>query len=375
MGTVFTPGLTVSADHIVQRDRRLPLEGEVLVAVGDRVAADDLVARTELPGKVYPLNVANELGIDPARLPAAMLHAEGATVERGELLARTKGVFGLFSSESHAPVSGTVESISTVTGSVILQEHPIPVEVDAYIGGKVVEVIPREGCVVQAAATLVQGIFGLGGETRGEIVAAVGRRSEVLDADALSAEHRGRIVIGGAYVTLAALERAREIGVAGVVVGGFDYDEIKEILGYEVGVAITGGEDLGLTLMVTEGFGRIDMAPATFQLLRDHEGRRASLNGATQIRAGVIRPEVVVTHDREAVPDERVAAPEPEGIAVGDTVRGIRAPYFGRIGTVRALPVEAVALASETRARVLEIAFEDGSSALIPRTNVESIEA
>ena len=75
--------------------------------------------------------------------------------------------------------------------------------------------------------------------------------------------------------------------------GGFDYDDIKALLGYEVGVAITGNEELGLTLVVTEGFGEIQMAPGTFALLKKHAGRRASINGATQIRAGVIRPEVV----------------------------------------------------------------------------------
>ena len=68
MAAIFTPGLTVSERQIVLKDRRLPLEGEVAVAVGDTVSADDIVARTELPGKAYPVNVANQLGVDPGRL-------------------------------------------------------------------------------------------------------------------------------------------------------------------------------------------------------------------------------------------------------------------------------------------------------------------
>ncbi len=374
MGTIFTPGLTVSEHGIVLRDRRLPLEGEVLVEVGQRVTADELVARTELPGKIFPVNVGNELGVDATRLRSYMLKGVDDSVEQGEILGRTSGLFGFFSSESRAVVTGTIQSISSVTGTVILQARPVPVEIDAYINGKVVEVIPGEGCVVQASATLVQGIFGLGGEVKGELAIAVSGPEEVLDPDHLSPAHAGKIVVGGSYVTLEAVERGRELGIAGLVVGGFDYDEIKEILGYEVGVAVTGGEDLGLTLMVTEGFGRIDMAPATFALLAAKDGRRASLNGATQIRAGVIRPEIVITHDREDVPDTKVVRPEPVGISIGDTVRGIRAPWFGRIGTVQSLPVELAELGSETKARVLEVAFANGESAMIPRTNVESIE-
>ena len=354
------------------------MHGEALPQVGDVVRADQVVARTQLPGKVYPVNVANQLGVDAGQLVSCMKKQVGDAVEEGELIAKSAGIFGLFSSEATAMVSGTIQSISAVTGQVIVQAHPIPVEIDAYINGTVVEVHPGEGCVVQAAATLVQGIFGLGGEVQAELIMAAERPDQVLDAADLGPHLAGHILVGGAFITLAALRRAVELGVAGIVTGGFDYDDIKELLGYEVGVAITGGEKLGLTLIVTEGFGHIPMAPATFDLLRKKAGQRASINGATQIRAGVIRPEVVVTFDDEAVPAERVAPPEPQGIQQGDTVRGTRTPWFGRIGTVVGLPVEPTVLDTESKARVMEIAFSeaDGSTvtAVVPRSNVETIE-
>ena len=46
-----------------------------------------------------------------------------------------------------------------------------------------------------------------------------------------------------------------------------------------------------------EGFGDIAMAQRTFELMRSHDGRMASVNGATQIRAGVMRPEIVIPLD------------------------------------------------------------------------------
>jgi len=375
MAAIFTPGLKVSPQTVVVKERLLPLEGEVLVEVGQAVSADDIVARTDLPGKIYPVNIANALGVDPSRLSEHMLVAVGASVERGQIIASTKGLFGLFRGEATAPVSGTIESVSTVTGQVIFQAHPIPVEIDAYLPGRVVEVIAGEGCVVQTSASLVQGIFGLGGETRAPLAMAVDKPSHVLEAAALHPHYEGEIVVGGAYVTGEAVKRARAIGVKGIVTGGVGYDEIKELLGYEVGVAITGGEDLGLTLIVTEGFGEIAMAPATFALLHSKAGMVASINGATQIRAGVIRPEVVVPLDGADAGTERAEAEEPKGIAVGDTVRGIRAPWFGRIGEVSALPVDPVVLSSGSRARVMEVRFANGETALLPRSNVEVIEA
>ena len=374
MAAIFTPGLKVSERTIVQKDRRLPLEGEVLVSVGDTVSASDVVARTELPGKVFPVNIANQLGVDAGRLKEFLTKGEGDAVEKGELIAKTPGLFGFFKSEAHAVVSGTIESISSVTGQVIFQAHPVPVEIDAYINGTVVECIPNEGCVIQAAATFVQGIFGLGGETKGEIVLAVDTPDAVLTADGITADMAGKIIIGGAYLDRDGLKKAIAVGANAIVTGGFDYDEIKEVLGYEVGVAITGGEDLGCTLLVTEGFGKIQMAPATFQLLASKAGKQASVNGATQIRAGVMRPEVVVTFDDQQGSAERVPNPEPIGISVGSLVRGIRDPYFGMLGTVSGLPVEPVALESESKARVMTVTFGDGAEVTLPRANVEAIE-
>ncbi|HHO50431.1 MAG TPA: hypothetical protein ENK18_06040 [Deltaproteobacteria bacterium] len=374
MAAIFTPGLKVSEHTVLVKDRRLPIEGEVLVEVGQQVGADEIVARTELPGKIYPVNVANQLAIDPGRLGEAMIKAVGDSVAQGDVVARSPGLFGLFKSEATAPVSGTIESISTITGQVIYQAAPIPVEVDAYIRGRVIEVIEGEGCVIQAAATLIQGIFGLGGEVKAELAMAVEAPADVLDVSAITPELAGKIAVGGSYATLEGIQAAIKHGLAGIVTGGFDYDEIKELLGYEVGVAITGGEDLGLTLIVTEGFGKIQMAPATFALLSKKAGSRASINGATQIRAGVIRPEVVVTFDDEQMPADRIDPGEPRGIAIGDEVRGIRAPWFGRLGEVTDLPVEPVVLGSGSPARVMEVRFEDGTVARIPRANVEVIE-
>ncbi len=374
MAAIFTPGLKVKAHTLVLKDRRLPMEGEVMVRTGDQVTADQVVARTELPGKVYPVNVANQLGVGPGQLREHMAKSEGDRVTEGEIIAATPGFLGLFKSEAKALVSGTIESISTVTGQVIFQADPIPVEIDAYIQGKVVEVIPGEGCLIQAAAALVQGIFGLGGEVKAPLMMAVESPTDVLDADHVTFAMKDHVIVGGAYITLDGLKKAVACEVAGIVVGGFDYDDIKALLGYEVGVAITGGEDLGLTLVVTEGFGHIQMAPATFALLSSKAGRRASINGATQIRAGVIRPEVVVTDDDQDVPPTAVAPPEPKGIGLGDQIRGIRTPYFGRIGTVVDLPVAPTRLDSESKARVMTVDFGDGQAVVLPRANVEVIE-
>ncbi len=60
-------------------------------------------------------------------------------------------------------------------------------------------------------------------------------------------------------------------------------------------------------------------------------------------------------------------------ISDGSFIRVIRAPYFGRVGTVKSLPPELKKMESETMVRVAEIEFEDGTFEIIPRANLEMI--
>ena len=186
---------------------------------------------------------------------------------------------------------------------------------------------------------------------------------------------KGCVVVGGSRVTAEAIRKAIKVGATGVVTGGFDDKDLREFLGYDIGVAITGSEDLGVTLVVTEGFGDIVMAQKTFDLLNAKNGQMACINGATQIRAGVIRPEVVIPIPGDIHAKGNIREYEQQGLIIGSPIRVIRHPHFGKLGTVSALPSPLQVLESESKARVLEVMFEDGSKAIVPRANVELIES
>jgi len=372
----YTPGLKVTAFAVVRRERKLPLSGSVLVKEGDAVKASTIVARTELPGNVQTVNAANLLGILPEDVLDCLTKPVGSTIQKGEAFAESKSFFGLFRSKAVAPVTGTVESVSTVTGQALLREPPIPVEVDAYVDGTIVEVHPKQGVTVETRGTFIQGIFGIGGETCGLLHVAVASPSDTLEEAAITEQHRGAIVVGGGHVTTKTLRHAIQRGVKGIVIGGFDDHDLREFLGYDLGVAITGSEEKGITLVVTEGFGEIPMAGRTFELLKACEGRQVSVSGATQIRAGVLRPEIICPRLESGLKNEAAPSGSGEaGLSVGCQIRIIRQPYFGRLGLVTALPPEPTALETEAKVRVLEVDFGGGQKALLPRANVERIES
>ena len=372
MAHSYTPGLKVLKKTIFKKERILPLKGDVLVKSGDQLNPDTIVASTNLPGNVQMLKVSNILNIDPKDVVEALQVEEGQEVKKGDIIAETSGIFGMFKSSVESPVDGTIESISQSTGRVIVREAPIPVEVDAYVSGVVDEVVENEGIVLKSNAAFIQGIFGIAGEKRGDLLLVSSGPGEELTADQITADMKGKILIGGSFLSLDAYKKALSIQVAGIVVGGFNYYDLKAILGYNLGVAITGTEKLNTALIVTEGYGSIPMSEATFSLLKENDGKAASINGATQIRAGVIRPEIVIPIDVVKTVDDS-SSKMPEGIQEGSTVRVIRSPNFGKIGKVISLPSELNKMESETMVRVAEINI-DGNNILIPRANLEMVE-
>jgi hypothetical protein len=279
----------------------------------------------------------------------------------------------MFKKECRSSESGIVETISGVTGQLILRGPEHPVNVLAFIPGTVVEVIKAQGVGVESDVGFGQGIVGVGGETFGKVRIACGSAGEALTVDHIRQDMKECIIVGGSRMTAEAIKKAIDLGVVGIVSGGIDDQDLRGLLGYDLGVAITGSERLGITLIITEGFGDIAMADRTFELLKSREGAEASINGATQIRAGVIRPEVIVPVD-ENVPgagkEDRLSGL----LETGCPVRIIRDPHFGRIGRVHRLPPEPQVLDSGSRARVLEVIFDSGEVVIVPRANVELIE-
>ena len=372
MAHSYTPGLKVLKKTIFKKERILPLKGNVLVKSGDQLSPDTIVASTNLPGNVQMLKVSNILNIDPKDVIEALQVKEGQEVKKGDIVAETSGIFGMFKSSVESPVDGTIESISQSTGRVVVREAPIPVEVDAYVSGVVDEVVENEGIVLKSNAAFIQGIFGIAGEKRGDLLLVSSGPGEELTADQITADMKGKILIGGSFLSLEAYKKALSVQVAGIVVGGFNYYDLKAVLGYNLGVAITGTEKLNTALIVTEGYGSIPMSESTFSLLKENDGKAASINGATQIRAGVIRPEIVIPIDSVNKEDDSKSK-VPEGIQEGSIVRVIRSPNFGKIGKVISLPAELNKMESETMVRVAEINI-DGKNILIPRANLEMVE-
>lgn len=370
MGSAYVPSLKVLKSTTLHLERRLPLKGRVCVSIGQRVNYDQIVASTELPGNVDMINIASQLGIDAKDVPSHMLCRCGDLIERGQDIAKNDGFFGFFKSILRSPIRGYLESVSEVSGQAVLRAPAQPVSIKAYVNGTISEIIGDDGVIVTTKGAFIQGIFGIGGESAGELLLLAPNPHHILTPQELLPEHKGKVIVGGSLATEDTLRRAVELGVSGLVVGGIDDKVLRDFMGYDLGVAITGSEELGLTLIITEGFGPIDMAQHTFELLRANQGKLASISGATQIRAGVIRPEIIIPSIDDIIAD--TVSPELQ-FTIGATVRLIREPHFGVLAKIKSLPTHLTAIPTGAKVRVAEVIFEDGTSMLVPRANLELI--
>jgi len=373
MPIAYISGLTITADTVVRKERRLPIAGEVLVSPGQEVEAETPIARAMRPGNLTSLKVSERLGIDPADMPAAMRKSQGQPVEAGEVIAETRALFGLFHNVCESPVAGVIEHISPLSGYVGIREPPAPLQVAAHIGGRIARVIEGQGAVVETRAAFVQGIFGVGGERRGILRTAARGPEAPMDLSLVGEAARGAVLVAGAAAAGGALTEAARAGAAGVVVGSIADVDLRAFVGYDIGVAVTGQEPVPFTLIITEGFGSVAMAGKTFDLLASLAGKPASVDGTTQIRAGVMRPEVIVPLAGEGGAAREVGPRHASPLQVGSHVRLIREPYFGQLAVVTALPPEPAEIETEAKVRVVAVSLEGGRRALVPRANVEMV--
>ena len=370
MTQILTPSLIVSPNMKIRRVRDLPVPGTIHTSIGARVSGAQVVASAERAGDLEIVRVAERLGIEPNEVKKGLAVSNGQVVKQGDLLCKHSGLFGLFRSVLQSPVDGVIEFFAERTGHLGIRLAPKRVELTAYITGRVIEIEPGKSVVIESSAALMQGIFGVGGERRGQLEQLSTRPDEVVSIDHIPDNCEGLILYGGMRPTGEALAAARQRGATGFICGSIDDRTLKDYVGFDIGVAVTGDEDVSMSLIITEGFGDIPISPRAIDLLSAHRGREASINGATQVRAGALRPEVIIPLPTEEGMDS-VAEPAPRGLSVGANVRLIRFPFFGLQGEVVELPHALERLDTGAQARVLRAKLADGRVVTVPRANVE----
>ena len=252
----------------IRRERLLPAHGEVLVASGARLGALDVVARTEAVSHVRAVPLGRYLRVPENRLEKFMRKKPGETVAARDIIASKPEFFGALQRIYRAPGNGR---IATLNGSWLSFEiFDEPYELKALYRGAVVNVMPRLGIVIEAVGTLVQGVWGAGGEGYGILKKMVDAPDEILREDKVDMGSRGGVLLAGAGITEQAIRQAVKEQAAGLIVGGI-HPDLRELVA-----------TLKLATLVTNGLGEYPMSNSVFELLAAHNGDEVSLNTSMQ---------------------------------------------------------------------------------------------
>ena len=336
----------------VRRERILPAPGNVLVRAGSPVEPTQVIARTNLPGDFRIVPVARLLGVPPSQVERYLRVTQDDKVQRGQVIARRGR---LFARTVKSPITGFVTASGG--GRVLIEAPSTPFELRAYMYGTVSAVIPDYGVVIETPGAVVQGVWGAGGENLGVIKRMVAGPNEQLETKTIDPSCRGAILIGGNGLSEEALERARELQVRGIVVGGLPPELVSHV------------EQLPFPTIATEGIGAAPMSAPIFHLLTTNDGREASISGRVQSRRGIVRPEVIIPMPDGTVPPTQTQTGTP--LRVGTRVRLVRAPYMGAAGTVVSLPIHARRIETGARVHGAEVDLGREAPVFVPLANLE----
>jgi hypothetical protein len=333
----------------VRRERMLPIPGDVLIQINERVEPTQVVGRANLPGDFRVLSVARELGVSPSKITRYLLVKLGDEIRRGQVIAKKRNRV------VKSPIDGVLASSGS--GRVLVETPPTPFELRAYISGTVTNVLQKRGVVIETTGAVIQGTWGTGGESFGVLKRLVKSPDKPIRAKDIDPSCHGTIVIGGSEINEAVLERAQELQIRGVVTGGLSPELIPLV------------KRSPIPIVATEGIGSIPMSEPVFQLLTTNDGREASISGRIRSRWGVVRPEIVITLPAESLPSSQAQPGTP--LTTGARVRVVRAPYLGQVGTVVSIVDHPRQIETDARVHGAVIDLEQEDSVFVPLVNLE----
>lgn len=363
-------------DEITRVQRTLPGRGKITVQVGQQVAPPDIIGNCLISAGFRNINLAQTLAVVPAEVERYLQKPLGSKIFQGELLAYRSA--GIFSAKKilTAPADGILESLNRQTGELRLSFLPKKIAIPAAVFGIVEYINNSKGQVlIKTQATTISGVFGCGRSREGNIY-TLSSRGDLISSKMISPNLSGHILVGGGLIYKDAITNSVTAGVSGIITGGINAKDYLSMSGGKFSFPRNMGADIGISVLVTEGFGSIPIGEDIFSLIQKNNGRFAILDG----NAGSL---VLPSRKEESmakIKNTQLAALNQYGIVAatsdiealelqnGMKVRIIGAPYLGEQGQVVSLDKSPTALPSginivlatvETRSKKIKIPYSN----------------
>lgn len=335
----------------IVRTRLLPAPGRVLVQVGQKVSASDVIAETGINRRHAILDVAAMLRIAPEKTDKFIKVKRGQKIAKGDRLAESDGVLAR---EAIAPMSGRV--VISGGGKVVLETGGQLFELKSGLAGTVTEIIPERGAVIRASGLLIQGMWGNGKIDTGLLFSLAEQADAELQADQLDVSLRGSIIMAGHVGQATVLKDAAELPVRGLILGSLS----SSLIG------LASQAPYPITLL--EGFGRRQIASNVLKLLNTNTKREITVNAEVFDRAKGTRPELFIPLPVSQEP------PEPRDVETFAPGQQVRVNFLAepvRLGTIEQIRPGLSLLPNGITTRAAQVRLENGKQMLVPLSNME----
>jgi hypothetical protein len=337
----------------IQRERRLPVPGRVVVQQGQKVSASDVIAEAEYAREHMLLDVARNLGLSPEAADRLIRCNVGDRLAADAVVAESGG---LSPRQIRTPRDSRVVAVGG--GQVLLAAGETSFELRAGMPGQVVQVLPDLGAIIKASGALVQGVWGNGRLDSGLLFSLAGSPGEVLSAASLDVSLRGSVILAGYCRDAESLQAAAELPLRGLILASLHPGLLPL------------AAQMRYPIVVTDGFGAREMTPPAYKLLSTNVKREITLNAEPYNRYTGARPEAFIPLP---VSEEPPPARQVEAFAPGQRVRLVRDPQVGQVAILARLLPGQTLLPNGLRAAAAEIRLENGEQMAVPLVNLEVV--
>lgn len=319
--------------------RVLPGKGVIMILKNEEVKPEDVLGKYTFSPGFSVVKLAQKLKVSPKEAARYLQRPIGSSIFKGELLALKQGLLG--KTEVLAPTDGVLEEYNTQTGELRLKFLAKETKLVSGVYGIVESVDKEKGeVVIKTLVTEIFGIMGSGNERSGQLN-ILSKPGTLVQPSQITPDMSKHIVVAGSAIYGETLRKATGYGVSGIISGGINAGDFRALAG-TVDPRKRVGNDVGISVLVTEGFGLIPIGDDIFKILSQYDQKFVFMKGNTSsIYLPSLNPDSILSLRKVALPQSKSPEVSPElnlaEVSLGQKVRVIWPPFMGAQGVVIAI--------------------------------------
>ena len=271
--------IRIQKDVVARIERILLGRGAIKVALNQEVKPSDIIGSSDVFSGFRIINLATLLEVEPKDTIKYLKRGMGQRIYKGELLALKPG--GIFGGKKLiiAPTDGSLDYINPETGELKMTLFPRKIDLPAGVYGIVEGIDNEKGKItIRAQVTRIYGMLGCG-KLRDGILEVINKREDYLTVGNLSSKNEGHVLLAGSLAYKDAYSSAISNGVSGIIVGGINSSDYKSMAGGRLLFPKRLENDIGISVVVCEGFGSMPIGDDIYKILYQYNGKFISIDG------------------------------------------------------------------------------------------------